>query len=108
MCAPMLASACLLACQRNTTPRQAHAAEQAPMVTAASWATAAVGLSWAYGGRENPATVSQPMPAIGTDATSPAANDIRPDTRAQAISTPGAVMWPFSPAATVPIARNAA
>ena len=78
-------------------------------MTMAAWAAAGpVGRSCAYGGRENPTAVSQPMPASSTDATGSAANDITPATAAQAISTPVAGRRPCRPAATVPTARNMA
>ncbi len=60
------------------------------------------------GGRENPVTVSQPMPASSADATGSAANDTAKAARAQAISTPVAVRRPCSAAAAVPTARNMA
>jgi hypothetical protein len=80
----------------------------APTTMAACTAAGPVGRSCAYGGRENPATVSQPMPASGTAATGSARKDMAPATTAQAIRTPVASSRPCSAAATVPTARNAA
>ena len=94
--------------QRNTRPRPAPATALAPTTRAACAAHGPVGRSCAYGGRENPIVVSQPIPASGTAVTGSAAAATTPVISTQAISTPVAESRPCSPAATVPTARNMA
>ncbi len=96
------------ASQRNSTPRAPLPSAVTPITSAASAAAAPVGRRSAYGGRENPATVSQPMAPSGTDASGSAISAVTPTTIAAAISTPVAGSRPLSAAATVPTANSAA
>jgi hypothetical protein len=77
------------------------------MVTAARTATGPVIRSWAYGGREKPATVSQPItPSAGT-ASGSATAEIANTTAAARISTPVPGSRPPSPAASAPGSSSA-
>ena len=95
------------ASQRTIRPIPAPASTQMAMVTAARTATGPVIRSWAYGGREKPATVSQPInPSTG--ATSGSATTEMARTMAAArMSTPVAGSRPPSPAASAPVSSSA-
>jgi hypothetical protein len=77
------------------------------MTTAARAATGPVILSWAYGGREKPTTVSQPItPSTGATSGSDTA-EIDRTTTAAMTSTPVAGRRPPSPAASAPVTSSA-
>src|SRR5581483_6210054 len=96
------------ACQRNTRPAPAPAAAHKASAAAACTAAGPVGRSWAYGGREKPVAVSQPMPLTNTAATGSAAMQTVKAIAAQAVRTPVAGRRPGRAAAAVPTARNMA
>ena len=75
---------------------------------AASAAVAPVGRRSAYGGRENPTTVSQPMTPSGTAAFTSETAEMTVTITALTTSTPMAGSRPFSAAAIVPRANSAA
>ena len=107
-CRSTLSSVPLAARQRNAAPQAAASSAVAARVTAARSATEPVSRRSAYGGREKPMTVSQPMKASGTAAVGSATAASPPTTTAHAISTPVAPSRPSSAAATVPMANSAA
>ena len=77
------------------------------MTTAARTATGPVILSWAYGGWEKPATVSQPItPSTGATSGSATAEMDR-TTAAAMMRTPVAGRRPPSPAASAPVTSSA-
>ena len=77
------------------------------MTTAARAATGPVIRSWAYGGWEKPATVSQPItPSTGATSGSDTAEMDRTTTAART-STPVAGSRPPSPAASAPVTSSA-
>ena len=96
------------ASQRNSAPRAPLPSAVTPITSAASAAVLPVGRRSAYGGREKPATVSQPIAPSGTDASGSAISAVVPTTIAAAISTPVAGSRPLRAAATVPTANSAA
>ncbi len=108
MTAPTLSSVDRVVNHLNTVPAAAEPSATAAITIAASTAVLPEGLRWAYGGREKPVTVSQPMMPSGTDATGSAIKEVVPTTTAAAIRTPVAGSLPFRPAATVPTANSAA
>src|SRR5262249_37350899 len=93
---------------RNSQPAVAPASVHAAIVIAACAAVAPSGCRSAYGGRENPMTVSQPITPSGTPAVASDSPDLTVPTTAHTISTPVAGSRPFSAAATVPTANSAA
>ena len=77
------------------------------MVTAARAATGPVILSWAYGGREKPTTVSHPMTPRAGAASGSATAEMANTTTAARMRTPVAGSRPPSPAASAPVTSSA-
>ena len=94
--------------QRYSAPSPAAAKALAAIAIAACPASGPVGRRSAYGGRENPIVVSQPMSASTGEATGSATKDMTPTATAQAISTPVPDSLPPRAAATVPMASRTA
>ncbi len=94
--------------QRYSTPSPAPASALAATAIAACQAMGPVGRSCAYGGREKPIAVSQPISASGAAASGSATNDVAPATTEQAMSTPAVLSLPPSAAATVPTTSSSA
>ena len=75
------------ATHRTTTPVTMPVIMAPPTTIAAGTASRAVGWSCAYGARENPATVSQPIPARTGATTGSATADPMPTISAARMST---------------------